>query len=262
LIIEKIRTANKEVWANRLDEAWEIYHDAQMISEEFRLQNDPEILDVFSKLDARIIERICMNNQQAYDELMLAAERAVRFEKISDLQRSLAEARKLVDKNRGCNIQTEALANYEGLFESSFDYWERYQNMLDIMYASGFEAAIPAYLELDQQAANYDLSELGNPHQNMQTFLAGQQNPTLTVLAANYFIAEKDYKSAKKYFQLFISQNPDPKVFRAEIEYTAKVFAAYDSQNSAGKSSEALLQEYDPQIFDYKDFIKNYKRQF
>ncbi|MBZ0243927.1 MAG: hypothetical protein K8F24_11970, partial [Bacteroidales bacterium] len=102
LIIEKIRTANKQVWANKLDEAWEIYHEAQLISEEFRLQNDPEIMDVFSKLDARIIERICMNNQQAYDELMLTAERAVRFEKISDLRLALAEARKLVDKNRGC----------------------------------------------------------------------------------------------------------------------------------------------------------------
>ncbi len=81
LIIEKIRTANKQVWANKLDEAWEIYHDAQLISEEFRLQNDPEIAEVFSKLDAHIIERICMNNQQAYDELMLAADRAVRLEK-------------------------------------------------------------------------------------------------------------------------------------------------------------------------------------
>jgi len=262
LIIEKIRTANKQVWANKLDEAWEIYHNAQMISEEFKLQNDPEIMDVFSKLDARIIERICMNNQQAYDELMLAAERAVRFEKISDLQRSLAEARNLVDKNRGCNIQTDALANYEKLFESSFDYWKRYQNMLDIMYANGFEAAIPAYLELDRQAANYDFSELGNPHKDMQTFLTGQKNPTLTVLATNYFIAEQDYKSAKKYFQLFISQNPDQKLFKAEIEYTATVFAAYDSQNSGGKSSEVLLQDYNPQILEYKNFIKNYKRHF
>jgi len=262
LIIEKIRTANKQVWANKLDEAWVIYNEAQLISEEFKLQNDPEIMDVFSKLDARIIERICMNNQQAYDELMLAAERAVRLEKISDLRRALVEARTLVDKNRGCNIQTEVLVNYEKLFESSFDYWERYQNMLDIMYAKGFEAAIPAYLELDQQAANYDLSKLGNPHQDMQTFLARQQNPKLTALAINYFIKELDYKSAKKYFQLFISQNPDSKVFRTEIENTAKAFAAYDSHNSAGKSAEALLQEYDPQIFDYKDFIKNYKRQF
>jgi len=262
LIIEKIRTANKQVWANKLDEAWGIYYEAQQISEEFKLQNDPEIMDVFSKLDARIIERICMNNQQTYDELMLTAERAIRLEKISDLRRALEEARKLVDKNRGCNIQTEALINYEKRFESSFDYWERYQHMLDIMYAKGFEAAIPAYLELDQQAANYDLSRLGNLHQDMQTFLGEQQNPKLTALAINYFIKAQDFDSAKKYFQLFISQNPDPKVFKAEIENTAKVFAAYDSQNATGKSAEALLQEYDSQIFDYKDFIKNYKRQF
>ena len=233
-----------------------------MISEEFRLQNDPEIAEVFSKLDARIIERICMNNQQSYDELMLAADRAVRLEKISDLQHALAEARKLVDKNRGCNIQTDALVHYETLFESSFDYWERYQNMLDIMYASGFEAAIPAYLELDQQAALYDLSELGTPHQDMYAFLSGQQNPTLTALATNYFIAQEDYKSAKKYFQLFISQNPDSKIFKSEIERAATVFAAYDAQNSEGRSAEVILQDYDAQVLNYKDFIKNYKRSF
>lgn len=262
LIIEKIRTANKQVWANKLDEAWEIYHDAQLISEEFRLQNDPEIAEVFSKLDARIIERICMNNQQSYDELMLAADRAVRLEKISDLQNALAEARKLVDKNRGCNIQTEALVHYEKLFESSFDYWERYQNMLDIMYASGFEAAIPTYLELDQQAALYDLSELGNPHQDMHAFLSGQQNPTLTALATNYFIAQGDYQSAKKYFHLFISQNPDSKIFKSEIENAARVFAAFDAQISEGRSVEDLLQDYDAQVLNYKDFIKNYKRSF
>ncbi|MBU1368881.1 MAG: hypothetical protein KJ578_02750 [Bacteroidetes bacterium] len=262
LIVEKIRTANQKVWANKLDEAWSVYHEAAMIAEEFGLQNDPEIKAAFQSLDAKIIERICMNHQQEYDRYMLDAERAVRFKKIADLRRALASAREIVDKNRGCNIEASQLLNYEHSFEASFAYWEAYQNVLDRMYAAGFEASIPAYLELDKQADKFDLTELGYVHQDMFAFLNSQQNPTLTALALNYFIEQEDYAEAKAYFDLLLIQYPDYKQFDDVLKKSAMAFAAYDAQKFPEKSRDELLQAYGENIADYRVFVKTYRKHF
>ncbi|MBU2466399.1 MAG: hypothetical protein KJ615_08640, partial [Bacteroidetes bacterium] len=130
------------------------------------------------------------------------------------------------------------------------------------MYAAGFEASIPAYLELDKQADKFDLTELGYVHQDMFAFLNSQQNPTLTALALNYFIEQEDYAEAKAYFDLLLIQYPDYKQFDDVLKKSAMAFAAYDAQKFPEKSRDELLQAYGENIADYRVFVKTYRKHF
>ncbi len=262
LIIEKIRSANQFVWANELDKAWEIYNEANDNATSLQLSNDPDIVDEFERLDAKIIERICLNEQNKFNRLMLEAERALRFSRVHDLKKLTAEARELVDKNRGCGINTSQLVQYEQSFEETFVYWEAYQDVLNTMYSAGFDAAIPKYIALDEAVKGMDLSALGNPHQDMFAFLAEQQNPLLTALAVEYFVDESDYSLAVKYFELFISQKPYSEQFEDIFIKAAKYFAAYDSVASETANPDELVFKYVPDDRAYRTFIKTYKKHF
>ena len=260
LIIEKIRSANKSVWANELDKSWEIYNEAEEIATSFQLNNDPDIKDEFRRLDANIIERICMNEQNAFDKIMLEADRSLRFGRVHDLKQLTKQARELVDKNRGCGISTARLEEYEKSFEETFIYWDAYQEVLNTMYSKGFDAAIPDYLALDEDVKNMDLSALGNPHQDMYAFLNEQQNPLLTALAVEYFINNKDQSAAVRYFDLFVQQQPAEGQFEPLLESAARFFAVNDSRNDANKDLSQLVNQYVPDSKTFKTFIKIYRK--
>ncbi len=260
LIIEKIRSANQSVWANELDKSWEIYNEAEEIATSFQLNNDSDIKDEFRRLDANIIERICMNEQNAFDKIMLDADRSLRFGRVHDLKQLTKQARELVDKNRGCGISTTRLEEYEKSFEETFIYWDAYQEVLNTMYSKGFDAAIPDYLKLDEAVKNMDLSALGNPHQDMYAFLKEQQNPLLTALAVEYFIDIEDQKAAVRYFDLFVQQQPAEGQFEPLLESAARFFAANDALDATGKDLSQLVNQYVPDSKTFKTFIKTYRK--
>lgn len=260
LIIEKIRSANQFVWANDLENAWKIYNEASEFTASFGLTADKDIQDEFSRLDAKIIERICMNEKNQYEKIMREADRALRFGRVHDLKELTTQARDLVDKNRGCGIQTDQLEAYEQSFEETFIYWDAYQEVLNIMYSQGFDVAIPYYLQLDKEAKSMDLSALGNPHQDMFAFLNEQKNPLLTALAVDYFIKNDDQPSAFRYFSLLIDQEPDVAQFEKLMEQAARFFAEFDAQNTQGENYEVSVNQYVPNDKAYKVFIKTYKK--
>ncbi|MBG0782470.1 MAG: hypothetical protein H0S84_09400 [Bacteroidales bacterium] len=260
LIIEKIRSANQSVWANELDMAWEIYNEAEEITTSFHLNNDTDIKNEFRRLDANIIERICMNEQIKYDRIMLDADRSLRFGRVHDLKQLTKQARELVDKNRGCGISTTRLEEFEQSFEETFIYWDAYQEVLNTMYSKGFEASIPDYLELDEAVKSMDLSVLGNPHQDMFTFLQEQQNPLLTALAVEYFIKNENQTAAVLYFDLFVQQQPVEGRFEPLLERAARFFAAHDVRNAAEKDLSQLVNQYVPDNKTFKTFIKIYRK--
>jgi len=262
LIIERIRSANQSVWANELDKAWEIYDEASETTVSFQLNNDPDIRDEFRRLDDNIIERICMNEQIKYDQIMLEASRALRFGRVHDLKQLTMQARELVDKNRGCGIATSRLEEYEQSFEETFIYWDAYQEVLNTMYSKGFDAAISDYLKLDEAVKSMDLSALGNPHQDMFAFLKEQQNPVLTSLAVEYFIKNEDHTAAILYFDLFVHQQPAEGQFESFLESAARFFAAFDAQHAENKDLSQLVSQYVPANKTFKTFIKNYRKTY
>ncbi|MDD4374451.1 MAG: hypothetical protein PHG67_11080 [Bacteroidales bacterium] len=262
LIIEKIRSANQSVWANELDNAWKIYNEASEFSAAFKLTADKTIQEEFSRLDAKIIERICLNEKNRFDQLMLEADRALRFKRIHDLKELTTQARELVDKNRGCGIETGQLEEYEQGFKETFSYWEALQEVLNKMYSQGFDVALPYYLKLDEDVKSMDLSALGNPHQDMFVFLTEQQNPLLTALAVDYFIRNNDQLSAVRYFKLLVDQQPKIDQFEKLMEQAARFFAQYDAQHLQNENYNILIQQYVPDDKIYKVFVRTYKRHF
>jgi hypothetical protein len=105
-----------------------------------------------------------------------------------------------------------------------------------------------------------DLSVLGNPHQDMFTFLQEQQNPLLTALAVEYFIKNENQTAAVLYFDLFVHQQPVEGRFEPLLERAARFFAAHDVRNAAEKDLSQLVNQYVPDNKTFKTFIKTYRK--
>ncbi len=262
IIIRKLRGANSKVWANKLDVAWTVYNEAKNMTEQYKLQADADIADEFRRLDQKLIERICLNTNQSYNELILTAERFGRQQRINELRSSLDTARVLLNRNRGCNIDDSRLKELESEFQSSFSYQEHYNQVLDLMYTQGFASAISAYVALDEQVKQMNLDQQGIEHLCLIEFLQQQANSNLSAIALEYFLNENKLDRAKSVLPILLNQLQDGKSNSELLERAAQQFGIADAKRSNTADPEQLAISYFSGDKKYKSFLRAYVKSF
>lgn len=262
IIIRKLRGANSKVWANKLDLAWTVYDEAKNMTEQYKLQADADISDEFKRLDQKLIERICLNTNQTYNELILTAERFGRQQRITELRSSLDTARVLLNRNRGCNIDDSRLKELENEYQGSFSYQELYNQVLDLMYTQGFASAIGAYVDLDEQVREMNLHQQGIEHLDLFEFLKQQANSNLSSIALEYFLNENQLDRAKSVLPILLEQLQDTKSIGALLERTAQQFAIADAKKTPTFDPEQLAISYFHGDKKYKSYLRAYVKSF
>ncbi len=145
IILDHIKSTHLLIWANKLDEAWDIYENAAMLQNRFLLVNDRDIKAAFEDLDRRLIDRICLNHQLSYKELMQQAERLKRIKEFDKLQAVVFEAIDLYKNNPGCGIDPTQAQAYAANYKELFDYQNRYEEVLNLLYQEGLAEAVEVY---------------------------------------------------------------------------------------------------------------------
>ncbi len=214
LVLDHIRTAYLKIWANELDEAWEIYDHAIMLQNRFLLSTDRDIKTAIDDLDRRFIERICLNHQLQYNELMQRAGRMMNENRIENLHSVVDEAIRLVNDNRGCGIDPAQAMHYQQEFGRFFDYQERMNQVLQLIFNEGPAAAVEAYLQLDEDVARYQLRQFGHAHTSLDDFILSQRNNQLTFIALQRLIELGQAEKAYEYLQLLQQYGFDERASR------------------------------------------------
>lgn len=234
IILDHIKSTHLLIWANKLDEAWDIYENAAMLQNRFLLVKDRDIKAAFDDLDRRLIDRICLNHQLSYKELMQQAERLKRTKEFDKLQAVVFEAIDLYKSNPGCGIDPAQAQAYAANFKELFDYQNRYGEVLNLLYQEGLAAAVEVYLELDRDVENYDLARLGVQHTSLDEFIMNQQNNLLTIIALEKLIELEEAEKAFDYMVLLQLNGYSERSARSVQELTAELLARQDFEKGRG----------------------------
>ncbi|MBU1010944.1 MAG: hypothetical protein KKD74_12495 [Bacteroidetes bacterium] len=259
VIIQKIQSANIKVWANELDAAWKIYEEAGDLQKTYSLEGDNDIKAAFAALDRKIIDRICLNNKLSYDELMLQADRALRFERFDELRKKITEALTLTNENPGCGIDAQKALLYQEQYKLVFSYFERYNAVMKQMFEQGFAAAIGNYVKLDQEIEQYHLSDLNQTHMRVIDFLENQKNSSLTFTALSWYTQKAMKYEAIRCLRLLKDLGEDEKnTKQAQAELGAMV-AKEDLRGGARVVIEEKLDAYVGSDRWFRSFRKAYE---
>lgn len=260
ILLDHLRTAHLKIWANELDSAWVIYADADMLRDRFLLNADPDIQKAFGELDRRFIERICLNHQLAFNELIEKIERAERQGRIMDIFPLVREARPIPANNPGCGIDDTALQAITAHYGDFFAYQQQYEHVLELLYEHGFAAAIESYLRLDEQVNKYGLEKYGFSHTSLDEFVSGQSGTNMLIVALQQFIALELPEKSLEYLHKLAEAGYDERSAREFQSETAAMLARRDQQNGWVNSADDRALDYVGNDNWFRYFRRTYAR--
>jgi len=244
IIINKIKSADIKVWANNLDDAWAIYEEAVLLQKKYNLIVDQDIRSAFENLDKKIIDRICLNHQLTYEELILKINRSIRFERYDELQHFIQEATTLVNENQGCGLESGIIEQLISDNSPLFDYLSRFNSIMNQMYESGFGSIISAYDALDNDVEKSNPEATNYKHLSILDFLQNQNNKTLTRIALKYYTDIRAFDKALKCLILLKLQGEDMKISRDVQQQLALSLAEHDSARKNIRNADQKAVEY------------------
>lgn len=260
ILLDHLRTAHLKIWANELDSAWAIYADADMLRDRFLLNTDPDIHAAFTELDRRFIERICLNHQLVFNELIDKIERAAQQGRIMDIYPLVREARPIPVNNPGCGIDDEALQTIMAHYGDFFAYQQQYEHVLELLYEQGFAAAVQSYLQLDAQVSSYGLDKYGFSHTGLDEFVAGQPGTNMLTIALQQFIALELPEKALEYLHKLAEAGYDERSARDLQAETAAMLARRDQQTGWVSAAEERALDYTGNDSWFRHFRRIYAR--
>jgi hypothetical protein len=256
IILDHIKSTHLMIWANKLEEAWDIYENAAMLQSRFLLSNDPDIKAAFDDLDRRLIDRICLNHQLAYKELMQQSERLNQAKAFDKLQPLVSEAIDLYKNNPGCGIDPSEAEAYTQNFSQYFDYQQRYDEVLTLLFQEGLAEAVEAYLQLDADVMSYNLARFGQQHTSLDEYIMNQRNNAVTMIALEKLIELEEAEKAFDYLVFLQLNGYSDRLARTVQEQTAEILARQDIENGRGAVDRLSGRALDSRWF--RSFDKAY----
>ncbi len=260
ILLDHLRTAHLKIWANELDSAWAIYEDADMLRERFMLKRDPVIQAAFSELDRRFIERICLNHQFDFDELIDKMKRAEKEGRLMDIYPLVQQAEPIPVNNPGCGIEDEPLQAIKLRYAAFFDYQREYEHVLELLYQRGFTASIESYLKLDARIENFELERFGYKHTFLDDFVLSQGSRNLMLMALQRFIELGLPEKTLQYLQMLYESGYDERASREIQAEAAALLAGRDHGKGWVAAPGEKAEAYVGTSSWYRQFRRSYGR--
>lgn len=228
IILKYLKGAHLKIWANDFDEAWAIYKNAMSLRQTFSLSADHEIKAAFDDLDQRFIQRICLNHQLKYLQLIDQAEKAIRNNTYEKLRAILIEANKLASDNPGCEIDRSKSMKYLEDYRLLFSYLDRMESIFILLRDKNYEEAASDYISMDNEIETYDLGRYEYVHQSFIHFLRQNNDAELRLMALPKFIESGDAQSAFAVLKLLQKQGYRHSKLKDYQAQTGHLLAVYD----------------------------------
>lgn len=211
VILELIKKAEFETWANRMNNADSIYRQAKTMQEKYDQTDNEELNVAFAALLVKMENRVCVNLNNKLFELRKKAENRIKSKKYAEADLFLSEAFNLIKTNPVCELKTVKLETLKKTNQPAFDFYQK-QEMADIAYAEGdFTKAIKTYLELKSFYPENKLERFGIEQPELRKFVAQKESLGLTTACVEYFIQQKTYEDAFFFLELLKNLGTSPK---------------------------------------------------
>ena len=241
-IIKLIDQANYHTWANRMDEANEMYNKAYSQTQKYFSNSNITLNTELASLKNRIASRKCISYEIKYNDAIKKIHIAIKYKNYNKLNQLLTEAFWYINTYPECNINNSAANELMQKYNPVIEYYIKYDSVIKLLYNNGYYAAIENLIDLNNYFDDYKISDYEISRTSVKEFIITQNIKNLTLETANYLTNNNEYTTGLEYIKIYKQQGGNPKTAKKITNVIAKNLAKNDE--TINKPTKDALQEY------------------
>lgn len=211
VILEMIKQAEFETWANRMERANELYKMAKDMQIAYKQENQPELISAFSQLNEKMRNRVCITIQQNIDSKAQVITNRLNSGKIDEAMQEFKKLQALIHEYPSCSLDLKKLDKISSENSDLF-FYEKKKNELETMYLSNqYEELIIEYDALSEYFIQKKLARYKIEDPPLTKYVEKKNNPELTEFVSGYYAKKPDFILAFKYLQILKKQHVQSK---------------------------------------------------
>ncbi len=202
IILQIIKKAEFEVWANRLDEAYVLKEQAENSANKYGLIEQKEIEYAMLNLEEKINNRVCIDIQYKVSNACKILVNRIKAGKFKEAELVLRTTKSLISKNPGCNIVNSDLDSLIKVYQPLFYYIENADSLVQQTGAADFFNIKIMYDDLKTSYFENELMEYIDEIPDLQKLMKEKGSIPEYHEAVEYYINQKDFLNAYYYLDL------------------------------------------------------------
>lgn len=242
VILVLAKKAGFEVWANRVDNARQLYGQIQQMQIKYH-QQDNEILNMaLADLHQRIENRTCISVSNECFALEKQVENRIKYKNFSEAQQLLAKADTLIRQNKRCDIDPSGFDAVKQKYQTVFKYIDLRKEAEKSFGLGRYNLALQQYQGAKNFYSSHALSRYGVQQVSIKSVVKSAKNASFTKSACRYALTLQDYKSAFYFLTLLKDQNVPPKTVKDLQQSIGNALARNDMNYE--KNPKEIVQQY------------------
>ncbi|NOX85019.1 MAG: hypothetical protein GXO86_03485 [Chlorobi bacterium] len=242
VILDLAKKASFEVWANRIEEAEQMYSDLLAMQNRYHQQDNPEINEAVHNLREKIDNRNCVTAANRCFALSKQVENRIRHNNFDEAKQLLDLAYGVIRNNPGCRINQSKFDLYRKKYKTVFTYLGIKKTARNSLDSGDYSRAVKQYIRLEKYYSENNLKNYNLQPVLLDDVVKSVALPAFTDAVCKYFIKQKNYKQAFYYLSVLKEQNVPSKNVKDLQVLLGSLLAQNDS--TLNDNPKARVREY------------------
>ena len=201
-IMQLVKKAEFEVWANRIDKAEQLRSDALELQQTYHVEDVRQINDALSVLDEKIKKRVCVSVRYKLENTYDIVNNRIKSGKYQEAEQRLRQVYSMIEEHGQCNIDKTKLDSLQAVYSPLFDVLHRIDSLPVVVKNNSFEVAELFYNNLEKDYGNNGSDVYIDELPSLEKIVSEQGNRQLCEEAVRFYMDKGAWRQAFDYLSI------------------------------------------------------------
>lgn len=211
VVLQTVKKAEFEVWANRFSEAYTLKEEAMSLMLSYNLSENKEVKNALAGLKKKMEYRICLDAQYKVNNTCRIFENRINSSKFDEAQNILLNIEELLSERQDCDINSSLLDSLIKNFKPLFQFRANMNSFMNQFDSTPFSELIIQYAKLRTDFITNKLEHYLNGMPSLKEMMQEYGGNANYFDAIDYYINKEDYLNAFAYLDLLRLNHIDSK---------------------------------------------------
>ncbi len=262
IILDEAAKGQQAAKSNKLNEARNLTQSTKAMSEQYKLQVDPEVSKALESLTGAIFSQECNNAQSDFDIAINDADVQKRLKKFIEASTAYNRALKISADQAVCSIDNRRALDGKASIAMAVKYQEMQNEALSAIERNDSKKAIESYLQAGELSLAENLStRFGLQHAPLFDFINNSGRIEFVRFGAGYFTDRKDYDVALNLLHKCVQMGVSIGLVKDLMKRLGAELALRDRQTEPNSDPKLKAAEYSHGNSKLKTLAKAYLKQ-
>ena len=232
-IMQLIKKAEFEVWANHMDKAEQLRLEAVKRQKTYHVEENRQINEALSVLKEKINKRVCVSVRYKLENMCHVVVNRIYSGKYQEAEQRLRQACMLIEEHRQCKVNRNMLDSLKNAYTPLFEMIHRTDSLPVIVRTRSFPEIRSYYEAMENDYSKHHLEKYLPALPSLKQLIAAQGNMRAGEEAVLYYIEKGDWNIAFKYLEMMKELGVPAKETREYQKILGKNLCAGKEQKEA-----------------------------